>query len=225
MHRPGEKQSTQRVARLPGILAGWVLLALVGLLGGCSVFQPYPDTSSFHTVILDAGHGGYDQGGRSVRGNNEKVLALDVARRVKPILERHGYRVILTRSSDVFIPLGQRCEIAARYPDSVFVSIHFNYASRRSASGLETYYYNPRYRRFAANIQQEILKTYRCPDRGVKSARFYVLRNNRRPAVLLELGFLSNAYDNKFAQDPRHRQRLAEAIARGILDERAGARP
>jgi len=225
MDRSGGKHAKSHATGKPGILAGFAGILLAGLLGGCSVFQPIPDTSTFHTVILDAGHGGHDQGGRSVRGYNEKVLALDVAKRTKPILERYGYRVILTRNSDVFIPLGQRVAISNSYPNSVFVSIHFNHARRRAASGLETYYYNPRYRRFAANIQQEILKTYRCPDRGVKPARFYVLRNNRRPAVLVELGFLSNASDNKLAQDPRHRQRLAEAIARGILDERAGQRP
>ena len=208
-----------------GFLAASLLLVLGLVLSGCSAFEQYDGTSNFHTVILDPGHGGYDEGGRSVRGSNEKVLALDVARRVKPILERHGFRVIMTRNSDVFIPLGGRTAIASRYPDSIFVSIHFNYTSRRAANGFETYYYNPRYRRMAANILEEILETYRCTDRGVKSARFYVLRNNRRPAVLLELGFLSNAYDNKFAQDPRHRQRLAEAIARGIMAERAGRRP
>lgn len=202
------------------------LVCILGLLfPGCSAFEKYEDTSKFHTVILDAGHGGYDEGARSVRGLNEKHLALDVARRVKPILERHGFRVIMTRNSDVFIPLGGRTAVANRYPDSIFVSIHFNFTSRRAAAGFETYYYNPRYRRLAANILEELLDTYRCTDRGVKNARFYVLRNSRRPAVLLELGFLSNAYDNKFAQDPRHRQRLAEAIARGIMAERAGRRP
>lgn len=200
--------------------------ACILLLSGCASYNRYgPGAGSFHTVILDAGHGAHDRGARALSGMNEKDVALDVAKRMKPLLQRAGFRVIMTRDRDVFIPLSQRVATSNRAWGSIFVSVHFNWARRRGAQGIETFYYSNQSRRLAGNIQQEILRTYRTTNRGVKSARFYVLRNNRRPAVLLELGFLSNPYDNKMAQNSRHRQRLAEAAVRGIIAERRGRRP
>ena len=185
----------------------------------------YSGAGQFDTVVLDAGHGAHDRGARALYGMNEKDVALDVAKRMKPLLQRAGFRVVMTRDRDVFIPLGKRVDISNRYRNSIFVSIHFNWARRRGAEGLETFYHSADSRRLAANIQREILRSYRAKDRGVKSARFYVLRNNRRPAVLVELGFLSNSYDNKHAQNPAVRQKMAAAVVRGIIAERRGRNP
>ncbi len=155
----------------------------------------------------------------------EKDLALDVTRRMVPLLERAGFHVILTRRSDYFISLDHRVRVAERTRDSVFVSIHFNWARRPGAHGIETYFYAPSSRDLAGNIQQELARATRSPDRGVKKARFYVLRNNRRPAVLVELGFVSNSYENSLIQKPGYRQKLAEAVVRGIIEERRGRNP
>jgi N-acetylmuramoyl-L-alanine amidase len=196
------------------------------LLAGCTtVGFGGRGAGRFHTVILDPGHGGHDRGARPLYGKYEKDLALDVALRTAEILRHHGFRVILTRDHDVFISLPRRVSIAQRYRNSIFVSIHFNWTRRSAASGFETYYYSPQSRRLAANIQKEIHQANAGIDRGVKSARFYVLRNNPRPAVLVELGFVSNPRDNKLAQDPEHRNKLAQAIAAGILAERRGRAP
>ena len=200
-------------------------LAAVGMLAGCATGSWGGGAGSFDTVILDAGHGAHDRGARAVYGKYEKDLALDVTKRAAEKLRRAGFRVILTRDRDVFISLPKRVSIAQRYRNAVFVSVHFNWARRSSASGIETFYYSPKSRRLAANLQKEILRADRGINRGVKSARFYVLRNNPRPAVLLELGFLSNARDNRLAQDAGHRADLAEAIARGIIAERQGRSP
>lgn len=199
------------------IVAGLLLM----LHGGCAG----RGAGNFSTVVLDAGHGAHDRGARAVYGKNEKDLALDVALRMKPKLERAGFRVVMTRQTDVFIPLDRRVAISNRNRDAIFVSIHFNWARRKGASGLETFYHSPESRRLAGNIQQEILRTYRATNRGVKSARFYVLRNNRRPAVLVELGFLSNVDDNRLAQNAAHREKLAAAVVKGIIEERRGRSP
>src|SRR5256714_14362972 len=101
-------------------------------------------TSAFgqsRTVVIDAGHGGYDRGGVPGQRISEKDKTLDVAQRLKRILQASGYRVIMTRDSDVFIPLGTRVSIANAYRGATFVSIHFNCASRSGANGIETYYY------------------------------------------------------------------------------------
>ena len=195
------------------------------LLPGCALFEEGAGLSNFHTVVLDPGHGGYDNGAKAVRGLPEKMLTLDVARRVKPLLEARGYHVVMTRTTDVFIPLGNRTGISNAHTDAAFVSIHFNSAPRRAANGVETYYYNPRSAPLASNILREIASCYGSHSRGTKYARYYVLHHNERPATLLELGFVSNAQENSLLQDPAVRQRLAERIAAGIAKGHGGRAP
>ena len=184
-----------------------------------------PGAGAFSTVVLDAGHGDYDWGAKAVSGAHEKHLALDVVLRMKPLLQEAGYRVILTRERDVFVPLASRVAVSNRLRSAIFVSVHFNMTERRAVGGMETYYYSIQSKRLARNIQQEILKTYPTSNRGVHTARFHVLRNNIRPAVLIEPGFVSNPYDNSYLQNPAIRQRLAELIVRGIIAERRGRSP
>lgn len=220
---------SSRISR-PGGLAA-LAAACVLLLAGCET----PDTTSFSgrlqpagffdTVVIDAGHGGHDPGARPVRGVSEKHLALDTSRRIAAILRSSGLRVIETRTGDYFVPLDRRAAISNRSRNTIFVSIHYNWARRSRAAGVETFFCSPRASRLAANIQREIRKPHGAIDRGVKFRRFYVLRNNKRPAVLVELGFLSNPAENNKVQNPAIRQRLAEAVARGILAERAGRNP
>jgi len=201
-----------------------LLLAAV-LLPGCALFEEGASLSNFRTVVVDAGHGGYDNGARGRQGLSEKMLTLDVARRLKPILEARGYHVVMTRTTDVFIPLGGRTAISNSHSDAAFVSIHFNCSPRRAADGVETYYYDRRSAPFAANILREIATCYGSHSRGVKYARFYVLHHNQRPATLLELGFVSNPKENAKLQDPRVRQLLAERIAAGIARGHGGHAP
>src|SRR5690606_14214165 len=99
--------------------------------------------SKITTVVLDPGHGGHDRGAQCVYGA-EKMFTLDLALRAKKMLEAQGFRVVMTRTSDVFIPLEERVKIGNRYPDAIFVSIHFNSSSNRAATGLETFTLAPR---------------------------------------------------------------------------------
>lgn len=197
------------------------------LLSACSSFTGGygSGAGSFHTVIVDAGHGGHDRGARAVSGSPEKAVALDTARRLAKVLRQRGFRVIETRNRDYFIPLGGRTAVSNRTGGAIFVSIHYNWSSRYGARGLEIYYYSPRSKRLAANILKQTLAAYPTSNRGLKQRGFYVLRNNRRPAVLCELGFLSNPQDNRYAQSWWYRQKLAERIAAGIIAEQQGRRP
>ncbi|PWU10548.1 MAG: N-acetylmuramoyl-L-alanine amidase [Verrucomicrobia bacterium] len=217
---------------IPGMERGgyqwWRSLAILGILilTSCEGMDYYHGTGKFNTVVLDAGHGGYDMGGRAVYGEmNEKILALDIVKRINAILCHKGYHTILTRTDDTFIPLGKRTEISNHTPNSIFVSIHINWSRNRSAHGLETFYYLPNSRRLATNILREIGQVYATPIRGVKFARFHVLRYNLRPAVLCELGFDSNRFENGLLRKAQHRQSLAEAVARGIILEAEGRIP
>ncbi len=187
-------------------------------LPACESFDA--GAGNFHTVVVDAGHGGYDRGAKAVSGTPEKLLALDTAQRLARILRGKGFHVIETRKSDVFIPLGGRTAVPNRTGGAIFVSIHYNWSRRTAARGIEIYYHGSRSRRLASNILRETLRAYPTVNRGVKRSNFYVLRNNRRPAVLCELGFLSNPQDNRYAQSWLYRQRLAERVAAGIIAER-----
>jgi len=94
------------------------------------------------TVVIDAGHGGHDRGGIPGQRIAEKDMTLDVALRLRNILSANGYNVVMTRSTDVFVPLGGRVAIANSYRNAIFVCIHFNATGRRGASGIETYFYS-----------------------------------------------------------------------------------
>jgi N-acetylmuramoyl-L-alanine amidase len=173
------------------------------------------------TVILDAGHGGHDPGGITGQKYPEKVAALDITKRVASRLRAAGHRVILTRGSDTFIELSRRVAIsnqsAAR---AVFVSIHFNASPNSDASGIETYYYSPQSARLAQAVHGKVVAAARSEDRGVRTARFFVLRYNRRPAILVELGFLTNPAEGaRIFKSSKHRQALANAVADGVRSQ------
>lgn len=216
--------------RRAALIALAALLCLV-FLPGCGTTQPQTFSGRlqpagfFDTVILDAGHGGHDPGARPVKGAHEKHLALDTSRRIASILRQSGLRVVETRTGDYFVTLDRRVALSNRSRNAIFVSIHYNWARRSKAAGVETFFCGARSSRLAANIQREILRPYGAKDRGIKFRKFYVLRNNKRPAVLVELGFLSNPAENSKVQGASTRQRLAEAVARGILAEKGGRTP
>lgn len=171
---------------------------------------------AFDTVILDAGHGDQDRGA-SIGYIYEKHLALDTTRRVEALLKKAGLKVVMTRSTDVFIPLKDRSTAGNRYGNAIFVSIHYNY-SRSGGAGIESFYYHPNSYQLAAYIQAYLYKRTRLINRKVKHASFYVLRNTtRNPAVLVECGFISNADERARMRTGAFRNLVAEGIAQGIV--------
>ena len=168
------------------------------------------------TVVIDAGHGGYDRGGIPGQRVSEKDMTLDVARRLKSILQANGYRVVMTRDSDVFIPLGTRTAIANSYRNAIFVSVHFNSATRRGASGIETYFYSRDSLALASAIHHYVAGGAPSENRGVRRRGYFVLRRTNNPAVLVECGFLTNPTEASYVQNASYRQKLAEAIAAGV---------
>ncbi len=196
------------------------------------------------TVVLDPGHGGHDTGAFSKYGS-EKDFALDVALRARELLLKRGFNVAMTRTSDVFIPLEERPRLARKTPGTIFVSIHFNSSSaNREAKGFEIFsmaprgapatndsaaVFNPRYLReepgnanelpsaaLAGAVYHSLLGHVQMVDRGIKHARFAVLRLSTVPAVLIECGFVTNAPESAQIGSPVWRARVAEAIVDGI---------
>ena len=171
-------------------------------------------------MVIDAGHGGRDRGG--IRGQvvSEKELTLDVALRLNEILRKDGVRTVMTRTRDIFVPLPKRVAIANVHRNAIFVSIHFNAASCKSAEGCETYYFRPSAKAIASRVQARLMRVEPGKNRGVKWMPYYVLRNTRIPAVLAECGFLTNRSEASLCLKAAHQQEIANAIARAIETSR-----
>lgn len=172
---------------------------------------------SFRTVVIDAGHGGRDNGG-SYGKVYEKWLALDTALRVEKKLKAKGFKTVMTRRSDSFITLPGRVKIGNRYPNSIFVSIHYNFTWKRNVSGLETFYCSQRSKPLAAAVQKGMLSEVKSVNRGYKYARYYVIRHAQNPAILVEGGFVSNSRERGRTKEGWYREAIANGIVKGISE-------
>jgi N-acetylmuramoyl-L-alanine amidase len=170
-----------------------------------------------HVVAIDPGHGGKDPGAIGATGLVEKDVVLDVGLRLRDALRRQGVRTVMTRESDVFVDLADRVPIALRAGATVFVSVHANATTRGVIRGVETYYLKPTSVLLATLIQEELGRSLGIPDRGIRTANFKVLRDSPVPAVLVEVGYLTNLEDEALLRTPAFRQRVAEAIGRGVV--------
>jgi N-acetylmuramoyl-L-alanine amidase len=198
------------------LFAASLLIAFLGALSTAQARRASKDSGSSTTVVIDAGHGGYDRGGIPGQRVAEKEMTLDVAQRLKKVLAASGYRVVMTRDSDVFVPLGTRVAIANSYPNAIFVSVHFNSAKRSGASGIETYFYDRESLPLASAIHYFVAGGASSSNRNVRRRGYYVLRKTKNPAVLVECGFLTNPTEAALAQSASYRQKLAEEIAAGV---------
>ena len=174
--------------------------------------------SGRQVVVLDPGHGGPDPGAVGIGGIRETDIVLDVSRQVRDILERSGVQVVMTRNAEVDVDLQPRVDIAERANATIFVSVHANAISmsRPEVNGIETYYFSSGLD-LARVIHSNLLQSTGSRDRGVRRARFFVLRRTSMPSVLLELGFVTGREDAPRLATAEHRRVLADAIARGIL--------
>ena len=174
------------------------------------------------TVVIDPGHGGPDPGAIGIGGIRETDVVLEVSKIVKKLLSEKGVEVMLTRKNEVYLDLPPRVSIANNNNADIFVSIHANASrgKRGDINGLETFYFRGwKGRLLAKRIQKHILRVSPgSPDRGVKQGKYYVIKNTRMPAVLVEIGFLTGRLDARRLEKTAHRERIAYAIAKGILE-------
>jgi N-acetylmuramoyl-L-alanine amidase len=209
--------------------------------------QRVQNVGKVQTVVLDPGHGGHDKGAVS-RYGNEKDFALDVARKLRPLLQAKGLRVVMTREGDYFVPLDVRAQIANAARNSIFVSIHFNATNDDpNATGFEIFSFTPRGAPSTSDnavapsslsmqagtlVDSQSLALSTCIyhsllghipefDRGIKRARFAVLRQTKVPAVLIEGGFLTERGESRLIANKDWRTKLAGAISVGIENYQA----
>jgi N-acetylmuramoyl-L-alanine amidase len=223
--------------------------ALFSRLDLCKLIDPVlrptyiSDGEYFDTVVLDPGHGGHDAGARGIYGY-EKDFALKMASSVKEVLQRKGFKVILTRSTDTFITLGGRVAIANATPKSIFVSLHFN-SGGSAASGIETFALTPQgssaslergggfnYNGTTGNshdsanialataVHAMVISRFKFVDRGIKRAQWSVLTGCKRPGVLFEGGFVTNGNECRLIASDTYRQSVSLAIADAISNYR-----
>lgn len=191
-------------------------------------------SEDYHVVMLDPGHGGYDPGAISSQGVYEKSINLQIAQKVKEMLEPSGIEVFLTREEDLdYVPdgvkgkttkkqidLNHRLEMANQVKADVFVSIHVNATATGQNSGAETFYdYTSESGKYlAALIQQELIKIPSMNHRIAKPGDFYIIKNSSRPAVIVEVGYLSSSKERYKLQQSWYQEQVARAIAKGIAN-------
>lgn len=195
----------------------------------------------FDTVVIDPGHGGHDSGAYCALGK-ESVFALDTANHLKRELQKRGYKVVMTRTTNRYITLGDRVKFANRYKNAIFISLHYN-SGQSKASGIETFALSPQgssstytgrrssdYLNFEGNdndgenialstaIHAGAINNLGGKDRGIKRARWNVLTGLKIPGTLYEGGFLSNASEARKIASSSHRQKIARSLAEGITN-------
>ena len=206
--------------------------------------QVFRNPPTLQKIVIDPGHGGGDSGAlNDAHGLKEKHLNLDVSKRLQRLLQSKGYEVVLTRNSDIFIPLERRTDIANYEKADLFISIHFNAAVNTQASGVETFILTPQYQgsskftkpasrdnvRFPGNdfdpwntltgfyFQRELVRGIGGVSRGLKRARFHVLKHLNCPGVLVELGFVSHRPTAQRLRSARHREQLAKSLFDAVI--------
>ena len=194
---------------------------------------------TFATVVIDPGHGGNDEGARG-GGLKEKDLTLDLALRVEKLLGTFNFPTVLTRRDDTYVPLSERAAIANKIDNAIFLSLHFNHSRDSSATGVETFYATAKVppesawtwigffskpepppgdngEDLAGYIQTSLVTRTDAANRGIKARELYVVRHTRCPAVLVEGGFINNPLDARLIGNAEYRDRLATAIAEGVM--------
>lgn len=197
------------------------LLLTTLTLSGCGSFpggglRP----GGFTTVVIDAGHGGKDNGESPNQFLKEKEVALDTAKRLERLLSDSGLRTVMTRRDDVFVELDDRVRIADRYyPNAILVSIHYNASPSSNPRGVETFFWRTDSYGLATRVQRHLIGETGLDNRGVTRRVLRLTHNPRVPAILCECGFLTNRTEANLASSASFRQHAAQGIADGVLEE------
>ncbi|MCB1225441.1 MAG: N-acetylmuramoyl-L-alanine amidase [Verrucomicrobiales bacterium] len=228
--------------------------ALISRLDLCKLIDPVLRPSfigsenSFDTVVIDAGHGGHDSGAKGVYGY-EKNYALSLGFSLRDALKARGFKVVMTRTTDTFITLGDRVRVANDTPKSIFVALHFN-SGGSAATGIETYALTPQGSAsslargggfsnsarignafdsenitLATAVHAQVVHRFKLVDRGIKRARWTVLSGCRRPGILFEGGFVTNSKECQLIASEKYRAAVAAAIADAIVNYRRALNP
>ncbi|MGM0523659.1 MAG: N-acetylmuramoyl-L-alanine amidase [Bacillota bacterium] len=171
------------------------------------------------TIVIDPGHGGIDVGAISLNDEYESQFAMQTGRVLERYLARQGANVVFTRDDDYYYSLTSRATLSNYLQADMFLSLHYNSEpASPSANGINTYYREPGFEVLAETVHTSLLAETSANDRGVASGNYSVLRNNRRPGLLLELGFLSNRTEEQNIKQASYHEKLAKGITDGVIN-------
>ncbi|MGO3732256.1 MAG: N-acetylmuramoyl-L-alanine amidase [Vagococcus sp.] len=172
-----------------------------------------------YTILLDPGHGGNDPGAETNDGTVfEKNLTLATAKTVKSTLEEHGFNVLMTRSTDEFVSLEGITDISNKSNANAFISFHYDSsAEANQGSGTTTFYRHKDSKQLAQTINDKIASLLPLDNRGFGNQDYQVLRDNKKPAILLELGYINNDIDAQYAQNKKYHQKVGDAVYGGLM--------
>lgn len=170
-------------------------------------------------VAIDPGHGNYDPGATG-RFLEEKNVVLDIALLLRDMCKEAGHEVIMTREEDRFVTLSRRSKIANENRADLFISIHANGHKNNEANGLEVFHYfgSIKGEKLATHIQNQMVENLKRRDRGVKRNRLAVLYMTKMPAVLVEVGFITNDTEEELMNTCMYRYLAAKSIFRGLTN-------
>lgn len=177
--------------------------------------KPPINNTGIKTVVIDAGHGGADVG--AIRNDiTEKSITLDVSKRVADLLRKQGYKVEMTRDTDKSVSLQERVEFSEEIQPDIFISIHVNSSEKPEITGIETHYYRQESLNLAQTIHASLASNIKTTNRGLFKSKFYVINHTTSPAILVEIGFISNADERAELITEKRKQATAKAIAEGV---------
>lgn len=185
-----------------------------------------PKTNDGTLIVIDAGHGGKDDGTQSHTYPIclEKTMTLSTAKMLDIFLKSMGYRTIMTRNNDVFIGLSERAKFANEKNPKLFLSVHYNAAENRKANGIEVYYYNAEAdtkrtkdsKKLANLVLEGVIANTKGKSRGAKHGNFAVIRETKMPAIIVEGGFMTNDLEMEKLRDKNYTKKIAWGIAQGV---------
>lgn len=214
LEKVGEWYEIEIAPQNQAYVAGWIVSA-------ANADEPIekPDETQYladQTIVIDAGHGGRDDGTSGLSGTIEKKITIRTATLLAEKLNSAGARVIMTRSDDRYLSLRSRVSLSHYYNADAFISIHYDSFRDTSVNGITSYYYNSANRSLAQTIQSEMVSRTNLDDRGARYGNYFVIRENKEPAILLELGFLSNPIEEITIQTAEYQEQVTTAIYYGL---------
>ncbi|MFE8696839.1 SH3 domain-containing protein [Cytobacillus sp. FJAT-53684] len=198
-----------------GYIAGWIVS-----VNGLAPIVDKPGSSKSlknKTIVIDPGHGGRDNGTTGASGTIEKTVTLRTAQLLYSKLKATGANVILTRNNDTYVPLSSRVYAAQHQNADAFISIHYDSITDRSVRGMTTYYYHANQKSLAADVHTSVASNSSLKDRDYRFGDYYVLRENKRNAILLELGYLSNPTEEMLVTSDQYQEMVTTGIYQGLV--------
>jgi len=199
-----------------GFVAGWIIS-----INGKTSTNNQTATEKYlsgKTIVIDAGHGGRDSGTIGISGTQEKGLTLTVAKQLQNALSAAGANVVMTRKTDTYVSLANRVYLSSRHKADAFISVHFDSINDSSIRGLTTYYYHSNSKQLANKVHESTVSSTGMKNRNARYGNYYVLRENSRPSILMELGYLSNRSDEAFVKTASFQSNAVKGIVTGLAN-------